>query len=94
MNKYESVILINDSLTDKQKENTIKKVEKFIKENGELTKTEIIGSRKTAYEIKGQKTSYYCIFYFNVEPNVILELERIYRITEEIIKFITMRVDE
>lgn len=94
MNKYESVILINDSLTDKQKENTIKKVEKFITENGELTKTEIIGSKKTAYEIKGQKTAYYCILYFNVEPNVILELERIYRITEKIIKFITMRVDE
>lgn len=94
MNKYESVILINDSLTDKQKENTIKKIEKFITENGELTKTEIIGSKKTAYEIKGQKTAYYCILYFNVEPNVILELGRIYRITEEIIKFITMRVDE
>lgn len=94
MNKYESVILINDSLTNEQKENTIKKIEKFIKENGQLNKTEILGSKKTAYEIRGQKTAYYCVLYFNVESNVILELERIYCITEEIIKFMTIRVDE
>ncbi len=94
MKKYESVILINDSLTDKQKENTIKNIEEIIKKDGELTKTEILGSKRTAYEIKGQKTAYYCVLYFNAETNVISELERIYRITEEIIKFMTIRVDE
>lgn len=91
MNKYESIILIKDNLTEEQKENVIEKVEKFIKENGKLIKTEIIGSKKTAYEIRGQKTAYYCVFYFEAEATAILELERIYRITEEIIKFMTIR---
>lgn len=94
MNKYESVILINDNLTDKQKEETIKMVEKFIKENGKLTKTEVLGSKKMAYEIKGQKTACYCVLYFDAKANMISELERIYRITEEIIKFMTIKIEE
>lgn len=94
MNKYESVIIINDSLTEEQKKDTIEMVQKFISENGELDKTDILGSKRLAYEIRGQKTGYYCVFYFNAKPTIISELERIYRITEEIIKFITIRVDE
>lgn len=94
MNKYESVVIINDSLEEKQKEETVKKIEKFIAENGELNKTDILGSKKLAYEIRKQKTGYYCVFYFYTEPDVIRELERIYRITDEIMKFITVRVDE
>lgn len=94
MNTYESVIIINDSLEEKQKEETINKIAKFVKENGKLNKIEPLGSKKLAYEIRGEKTGYYCIFYFSAEPSVISELERIYRITEEIIKFITVRIDE
>lgn len=94
MNNYESVIIINDNLEEKQKKETIKKIEEFISKRGKLNRTDTLGSKRMAYEIKKQKTGYYCIFYFNVEPNVIPELERICRITEEIIKFITVRIDE
>ncbi len=94
MKKYESVIIIDDNLTQEQKENIIKKVEKFINENGQLEKTDILGLRKLAYEIRNQKTAYYCIFYFEANPEMIIELERIYRITDEIIRFMTVRVDE
>lgn len=94
MNKYESVIIINDSLTEEQKKETIEMVQNFISKNGELDKTDILGSKRLAYDIKRQKTGYYCVFYFKVKPTMILELERIYRITEEIIKFITIRVEE
>lgn len=94
MNKYESIIIINDSLEEEQKEETIKEIGKFIDKNGELNKTDILGSKKLAYEIRKQNKGYYCVFYFCAEPNMIRELERTYRIKEEIIKFITIRVDE
>ena len=93
MNTYESIIIINNNLKEKQKEDIIKKVQKFINENGKLNNSDILGAKKLAYEIRKQKTGYYCVFNFCAEPNMILELERIYRITEEIIKFINMRVD-
>lgn len=94
MHKYESIILVDDNLTQKQKENTIEMVKKFINENGEISKIEILGSKKLAYEVRKQKTAYYCVFNFIAEPTVILELERKYRLTDEIIKYITIRIDE
>lgn len=94
MSKYESVILINDNLTEEKKADIINMIENFINENGEHTKTDIVGSKKMAYEIRGQKTAYYCVFYFNAEATTILELERIYRINEEIIKFLNVKVEE
>ena len=50
MNKYETVFLINDTLTEENKKEVIKKFEDYISKNGELISTEDIGSRKMAYE--------------------------------------------
>lgn len=93
MNEYESVIIMDDSLEENQKKQFIRKISKFIAENGKLTKVEELGTKKLAYEIRKQKTGYYCIFYFYAKPIVISALERIYRITDKVIKFINVRVD-
>ena len=94
MNKYESVIIINDSLNQEKKDEISDKIKEFITKNGELEKMEILGSKKLAYEIQKQKTGYYEVIYFNANPSVITELERIYRITDEIMKFMTIKVEE
>lgn len=91
MNKYESVIIINNSLEDEKKKETIDKIEEFLNENAKMEKKEILGTKKLAYEIQKQKEGYYVVFYFETESKYIQELERIYRITDEIIKFITVR---
>lgn len=93
MNKYESVIIVNNSIEENQKEETINKIKKFIEENGEITKTDILGAKRLAYEIRKQNMGYYVVFNFNAEPTVITELERIYRITDEIMKFMTIKQD-
>ena len=94
MKKYETVIIINDSLEQAKKDETTNKIRNFITTNGELEKIDVMGSRKLAYEVRKQKTGYYVDIYFNAEPSVITELERIYRITDEILKYMTIRVDE
>lgn len=94
MNKYETVILINDALTKDAKNAVINKIENFIDSNGKITKKDDIGSRKTAYEIKKQKTAYYYVIEFQAKPETIYELERIYRITDEIIKFIVIKQND
>lgn len=93
MNKYETVILINDTLTEEQRKSVISKIENFIQKNGKIIKRDDIGSRKIAYEIKKQNTAYYYVIEFNAKPETIYELERIYRITDEILKFIVVRQD-
>ena len=68
MNKYESVIIVNNSIEENQKEETINKIKKFIEENGEITKTDILGPKRLAYEIRKQNMGYYVVFNFNAEP--------------------------
>lgn len=94
MKEYESVIIINPNL----KENEIKELENkytnLIKQNGELTKIENLGIKKLAYEIKGNKEGLYIVFYFKSVFEFISELERQYRIDDDVIKFIVVKVED
>lgn len=91
MNKYETVFLVKNNISEEKRTEIVDKIKTFIKDNGKVTKVEFIGKRKLAYEIQKQKEAYYYIIYFETEPSNILELERIYRITDEILKFIVVK---
>lgn len=94
MNKYESVIIIKPNLDEQEIESIVTGITDLINENGEVTKVEKMGVKKLAYEIQKKKEGYYIIFYFEVRSEFIVELERYYRINENIIKFITVKHDE
>ena len=95
MNKYESVVIINPNIADDEIKVIIENLKNIITDNnGSITKVEELGKKKFAYEIKKCKDGYYAVIYFEAEPNVIAELERVYRIKDEIIKYITIRTDE
>ena len=53
-----------------------------------------MGKRKLAYEIKKNSEGIYVLINFEANPTLIKELERVYRITDEVIKFIVVRKDE
>ena len=86
MNKYETIMILTKD-NEKLRKDAIAKIESFIKEKGKLGKSEDMGLRKLAYEVKGNKEAYYYIINFEMQPDDIYELERIYRITDEILKF-------
>ena len=91
MNKYESVIIINSSLEDAKIKAVVEKFSTLINENGKVENVEEVGTKKLAYEIAKQKEGYYVVINFEANPAFIAELERIYRITDEVIKFIVVR---
>ncbi|MBP3501981.1 MAG: 30S ribosomal protein S6 [Clostridia bacterium] len=95
MKKYESVIIINPKLEEKEIKDTIEKYKNMMNEfsNKKVT-VEDLGERKLAYEIRKNNTGYYAVFNFYSEPNNISELERNYRIDDNVIKFIIIRQDE
>ncbi len=93
MNKYETIIIINDTLTQEKKDKTTKKIVDYINKNGNVLEQKVIGLKRLAYEVRKQTTGYFCIINFESESTFISELERIYRITEEILKFIVVRQD-
>ena len=91
MNKYESIIIINPSLEEQGVKEVITKFTDLINNDGKVENVEEVGKKKLAYEIKKQSEGYYVIYTFEANPEFISELERIYRITDDIMKFITVR---
>lgn len=94
MNKYESVIIINPSLEEQGIKDVITKFTDLINNNGKVENVDEMGRRKLAYEIKKQSEGYYVVFTFEANPEFITELERIYRITDSVMKFITIRKED
>ncbi len=94
MNKYESVIIINPNLESESIKALIEKFSNLINNNGKVNSVEEVGKKKLAYEIKKNKEGYYIIFKFESKPDAIAELERMYRITDEVIKFIVVKEEE
>lgn len=92
MNKYETVLIININLTKEELKNTVEKYENIMKEfaNKEV-KVKDEGIKNLAYEIKKNTQARYIIFNYEAEPQNILELERKFRIDDDILKFLTVK---
>ena len=91
MNKYESVIIINPSIEEQGMKELIQKFSDLINSDGKVEQVEELGSKKLAYEIQKQTEGYYVIINFEANPGLIVELERVYRITDKVMKFIVIR---
>ena len=94
MNKYESVIIINPSVDEDKIKGLVDKFSELINKNGKVEKVDNLGKKKLAYEVKKNKEGIYVVIYFEAEPTLIAELERNYRITDEVIKFIVIKEEE
>ena len=94
MNKYESIIIINPNCTDEAIKALESKFTGLINENGKIESIEKIGKKRLAYEIKKNREGYYILFNFEAKPDSIAELERNYRITDEVLKFIVVRKED
>ncbi len=94
MSKYESVIIINPSVDEAGIKALIQKFTDIINNEGKVDSVEELGNKKLAYEINKNKEGYYVIFNFNAKPELIAELERNYRIEDNVIKFITVKKED
>lgn len=94
MNKYESVVIINPNVDEEGVKALVQKFTDLINTDGKVEKVDQIGKKKLAYEVQKNKEGYYVVFYFEANPNLISELERNYRITDEVIKFMSIKVEE
>ena len=94
MNKYESVIIINPDCTEEAVKALEDKFTGLINENGKVETFTNNGKKRLAYEIKKYKEAIYMTIEFEANPSSIAELERNYRITDEILKFIVIRKED
>ena len=94
MNKYESVVIINPNLEAESIKALIEKFSNLINSNGTVSSVEELGKKRLAYEIKKLNEGYYIVVKFEAKPELITELERVYRITDEVMKFIVVKEEE
>lgn len=94
MNKYESIIIVNPKLNEKQQNEIENKYKKIINKNGNVISIENIGKKKLAYEVKKNKEGIYIEINFTGEASFIAELKRQYKIDENVIKFIVIRKED
>jgi len=91
---YETMFIVKPTLTAEQIQAEIETVRANIEKNGgEIVAAEDMGSRELAYEIKKNKRGYYYLIFFKAPSESILELERTYRINENILRFIFIKYE-
>ena len=93
MNKYESVDIIDPAVAEEKVKELSQKFTDIINNDGKVEKVEELGKKRLAYEVKKNKEGYYVVINFEANPELISELERNYRIMDEVIKFITVRAE-
>ena len=91
MNKYESVVIINPNVEETALKALIERFSTLINTDGKVEQVNELGKKKLAYEINKNKEGYYVVYDFEAKPSLIAELERNYRITDEVIKFIVVK---
>ena len=94
MKKYESDIMVKPTVDDEHLKELEKTFTDIINKQGKLEKVDEMGKRKLAYEVKKNTEGIYVVFYFEAEPTLIAELERNYRINDNVIKYIDVKVEE
>ena len=94
MRFYETMFVVKPTLTQEEITQQIDFYKAAILNNGgEISATLDMGMRNLAYEIKKNKRGYYFVIYFKAEPKLVLELERLYRINEEVLRFIVIKYE-
>lgn len=92
---FDTIVIFDTTLDESGIDQKIHKIEGVIKNNeGEITKTEKWGKRKFAYEIKKKTEGYYVYFFHNSEPAVVEQLQTLFRFDENILKSITIQVEQ
>ena len=91
MNIYESVVIINPNVEENAMKELIERFQTLINTDGKVEQVNELGKKKLAYEVKKNKEGYYVVYDFEANPSLIAELERNYRITDEVIKFIVIK---
>ncbi len=92
---YETVIIARQDLATAQVDELNTQLQNTIKEQGGKTaKVESWGLRNLAYKVKKNRKGHYVLFNFDAPAKAIHELERTMRINEDVLRYLTIKVDE
>ncbi|MDD3506257.1 MAG: 30S ribosomal protein S6 [Sulfurimonas sp.] len=94
MRNYENLVIVKPTLTAEEIQASINAIEEIITSNGgEIAARDTMGMRKLAYQIGKNERGYFHVVYYSVAPSAISEIERRFRINEDLLRFVTIKYD-
>jgi small subunit ribosomal protein S6 len=92
-NKYEVIYIINTELGEEGIQELVEKFKSLLETSAQLDHMDEWGKRKLAYPVKDRNEGYYVLAEFTSDSEFPKELERNFKITEGILKYIIIRKD-
>jgi len=94
MNKYETIYIVRPNV-EEEGVNTLKeKFKAIVESNGEIETIDDWGKRKLAYLIDDIGEGYYVYMKYKADQSVPKELDRVFGITEDILRHMIIRIEE
>lgn len=95
MRAYEAMYVIRPDYDEEKIQATVEKYSSLIQNNGgELVKVDLWGKRRLAYEINKLREGYYVLAKFNGQPGTPAELERNFKISDDVIRYLIVKEGE
>lgn len=95
MQKYETMYILQPQLEEEQVDELIEKFKSIIeREGGQLSNLDKWGKRKLAYEVKKQKEGFYILMHYTAPAHTTDQLERSFKITDGVLRYLIVREDE
>lgn len=89
--KYETMFIVDVSGGEEATAAVVEKFKSLIEANGTVESFDEWGKRRLAYPINDMNDGYYVLVNFEAEPSFVAELERIFNITEGVMRSMTIK---
>jgi small subunit ribosomal protein S6 len=95
MRRYETVVILDPESTDGDIQDFTDRYRQLITDGGgEAIKIDSWGVRKLAYLVKKKEKGRYMLMDYLGEPELIAELERLLRLSEDVLKFLSVKIED
>ena len=95
MRNYECMFILKPDMEEESIQQAIDKYSAIVTDGkGELVSVDKWGKRRLAYEIKDLFEGYYVLMLFKSEPAVVMELDRVMKISDDMLRFMIINQDE
>ncbi|MGA3024464.1 MAG: 30S ribosomal protein S6 [Bryobacteraceae bacterium] len=95
MRIYEELFIVRPNATDEEIDPLVEQLRQVITtRGGSVDKSDKWGVRKLAYRLQKNTEGYYILLQFSATPETVKEVERRLRVSDLVLKFITVRIDE
>ena len=95
MRIYEELFIVRPDAPEEEIDQLIEQLTAFIAgQGGNVDKSEKWGVRKLAYRVQKRSEGFYVLLQFVAKPETVKELERRLRVSDQVMKFLTVRIDE